>query len=796
MPVESILFAAVAEAVFGYLLGKADPIGRLQARLKEPASQKAFREALQEAYRQFEEAHPQWTQSLFDLALLTGDKAVPLLAACLARDGPPPPELFAERWAEHMGIPAGPQRERRVEELTPVARAFLDDLTKKLRRRPEFQDLFDSRILDAILQELRKIYEILFLHAPSPPTPPPTLHTIPAPVQDFTGRQREIQTLVQHLTRDEGTACISGVRGMGGVGKTELAYKVAQVLWDRFPDAHLLVDCQEGERVRPPEELLGQVVQALQPGVRLPPTLRELQALYRAALHGKRGFLLLDNAAEGRQVAPLLPPAAGWAALITSRQRFALPCAVDLDVLPRDQAVALLQTILSEGNRQAREGDLARLADLCGCLPLALRLAGGYLTTYRDTSVAEYLALVERERLRYLADDRQSVQASLAVSVRRLERDDPALAHRWRMLALFPAPFDRAAAAAVWGQGDPGEGPDAWKPLPEGEARAGLQALVARSLFSWDEASGTYTLHDLLREFALERGEDGAPPPGDDPATRARHAWHYLARGAEANALFLEGGERVLPALRAFEAAWPHLRAAWGWMRTRAGARAADLWLDLFPGSMPYVLDLRLPPREQVPLLQAAVEAARRLGEKGHESVHLGNLGLAYHDLGEVREGFRYYKAALALAREIGDRRGEGVSLGSLGRAYHALGEVREAIRYYQKALALAWEIGDRRNEGAWLGNLGRAYHDLGEVREAVRYYQEALAIHREIGDRRGEAVHSWNLGRLLAQEGRLVEALPLLQFTVDYERAIGHPDAEKHAQVLEELRRQAAGGE
>ncbi|MBC7225508.1 MAG: hypothetical protein H5T59_14740, partial [Anaerolineae bacterium] len=359
---------------------------------------------------------------------------------------------------------------------------------------------------------------------------------------------------------------------------------------------------------------------------------------YRAVLHRKRGFLLLDNAADGRQVDPLLSPPAGWAVLVTSRRRFALPCAVDLDVLPQDQAVVLLRTILAEGGRQAGEEDLARLADLCGCLPLALRLAGGYLTTYRDTSVAEYLHLLKRERLRYLADDRRSVQAALAVSVRRLDADDPTLARRWRTLALFPAPFDRAAAAAVWGQGDPAEGPDAWAPLPEGETRAALQALVARSLLSWDEATGTYVLHDLLREFALQPGEGDAPPPADDSAARARHAWHYLARGAAADDAFLEGKERAVPALRALEAAWPHLRAAWEWMRARAGQRAADRWLDLFPGKMPCVLDLHLPPREQIPLLQAAAEAARRLGDKGHEGIHLGNLGLAYHALGEVRE--------------------------------------------------------------------------------------------------------------------------------------------------------------
>ena len=56
------------------------------------------------------------------------------------------------------------------------------------------------------------------------------------------------------------------------------------------------------------------------------------------------------------------------------------------------------------------------------------------------------------------------------------------------------------------------------------------------------------------------------------------------------------------------------------------------------------------------------------------------------------------------------DRRGEGAALGNLGLAYADLGEVNKAIEFYKQVLVIAREIGDRRGEGSALGNLGNAY--------------------------------------------------------------------------------------
>jgi tetratricopeptide (TPR) repeat protein len=115
----------------------------------------------------------------------------------------------------------------------------------------------------------------------------------------------------------------------------------------------------------------------------------------------------------------------------------------------------------------------------------------------------------------------------------------------------------------------------------------------------------------------------------------------------------------------------------------------------------------------------------------------LGNLGIAYKNLGELRKAIEYYKQALRISREIGDRRGEGNHLGNLGSAYSDLSEPKKAIEYHEKALKISREIRDKRGESADLGNMGNAYNDLGESRKAIEFLKQSLAIGKAIEDPR-----------------------------------------------------------
>ena len=54
----------------------------------------------------------------------------------------------------------------------------------------------------------------------------------------------------------------------------------------------------------------------------------------------------------------------------------------------------------------------------------------------------------------------------------------------------------------------------------------------------------------------------------------------------------------------------------------------------------------------------------------------LGNLGVAYADLGDARRAIAYYEQRLAIAREFGDRRGEAIGSWNLGLVFEQQGDL------------------------------------------------------------------------------------------------------------------------
>ncbi|NIM04478.1 MAG: tetratricopeptide repeat protein [Armatimonadetes bacterium] len=586
-----------------------------------------------------------------------------------------------------------------------------------------------------------------------------SLHQLPTPPGDFTGREAELKDLMEAM-QERGIA-ISGLRGAGGIGKTALALKLAERLKESYPDAQFFLDLKGTSEPLTATEAMAHIIRGHQPEARLPDDEAQLNGLYRSVLDGKRALLLMDNARSAEQVEPLIPPA-GCVMLITSRWKFALPdlAEKDLDIMSEGDARDLLLKIAPHIGDHADE-----IARLCGYFPLALRLAASALVKSKIVSPADYVS-----RLKNARGAAELIQPSLNLTYELLDEEMQRL---WRMLAVFPGRFDTAGVAAVW-------------KIPQEKAEDALNTLISYSLVECDETTHRCHLHDLARDFAESQlSED------ERQQAQFRHAEHYKNVLADAGDLCLEGGEAMMRGLAIFDLERGNIQGgqAWAAAHWREDDEAARLCGE-YPDAGGDVIDLRQHPQEQISWLESALAAARRLKDRESEGRHLGSLGGVYTNSGDSRRAIEYCQKAVDMYREIGDRFGEAVNVGSLGFAYAHLGETRRAIECYEDAIGIAREMKDRAMESQVLGHLGLAYGDLGEPRRAVECYEQQLSIIRKIGYRQGEGSALWNISLALDALGERDEAIPKAEAALEIYEQIEAPDAAKVREQLEEWRK------
>ncbi len=204
-----------------------------------------------------------------------------------------------------------------------------------------------------------------------------------------------------------------------------------------------------------------------------------LESFYYSVLHGKRTLLLMDNAADDRQVERLIPPKS-CLLIFTSRKLFNLPglFSKSLDKLsPTDACNFLLKIAPRIGNC------VDEIAKHCGYLPLALRLAANILAT-GTLSPEDYLKRLAENKERL-----ELIDASISLSYELLDEEEQKL---WRQLATFKETFTLDGAS------------DLWK-LDKKMTQKKLDKFYSSSLIEWNANDEQYHLHDLVRVFADEK---------------------------------------------------------------------------------------------------------------------------------------------------------------------------------------------------------------------------------------------------------------------------------------------------
>ena len=620
---------------------------------------------------------------------------------------------------------------------------------------------------------------------------------LPAAVRHLTGRQAELDELIRVLGEagaPGGVAVISAIDGMAGIGKTALVIHAAHRLAGAYPDGQLFIDLHgytQGQRPRTAGQALSWLLRALGvPPERIPEDGDQAAALYRQRLAGSRTLIVLDNAAAEAQVRPLLPGAGGCLVLVTSRRRLkGLDDAhsVSLDLLAAPDGVALLRATAGPGRVPDGDPLAAEVAQLCGHLPLALRIAAALLR-HRPAWSLEHLAGLLREqhrRVPALSDGDRDLGTVFDLSYRSLTGD---LQRVFRCLGLVPGPdLDAYATAALVGT-DPAT------------AAGLLEGLVDHNLLI-TYAPGRYRLHDLVRAHARALAATG---PGCGSALD--RLLHYYAHTAQSASALVARSPRPAPDGPAL-AHTPALTSAGparAWLRAErenleaahTHARALGLHghvLALASG-LAEILRTDGPYTRAQELQQAAAETAEHHGRPAAHATALTDLGGVLRLTGDLPGATDALSRALEIYRAVGNRNGEATALTDLGTVLYLTGDPAGATDALSRALEIYRAVGNRNGEATALTDLGTVLYltmDLGGATDAL---SRALEIHRAVGNRNGEANTLMYLGRVRQMTGNPAGATDALCQALEIHRAAGHRPGEADALTELGIMRQMTG--
>ncbi|MFF2146103.1 BTAD domain-containing putative transcriptional regulator [Kitasatospora sp. NPDC058190] len=534
-------------------------------------------------------------------------------------------------------------------------------------------------------QELRELTRLL-----AAPAPPPEAAAAPRDARGGYGR-----LATDALDLGAGVR-VATVVGPAGVGKTTLALAWAHSIAERFPDGQMYLDLNGFTAEGRPVATDGAVRALLDflgvPATRLPATPEGRVALYRGLIANKRLLVVFDNVRDAAQVRPLLPSGKDCRALVTSRRSLGSLVALEgaealvLTPLSADAAHELLVRRLGTRRTSGQGQAIEVIAERCAHLPLALSVvaARAAVSAAPLSTLADQL---DRGALNALSagDEASTVRSVLSWSYVGLT--EPA-ARVFRFLGLHPGTELTAAAAAALAD------------LPLAEAAPLVDELAAMSLLT-ESAPGRYTMHSLLRAFAVELVDD------ETDAREQRAAGHRLYDYYLRWALVAD---------------------------RRCSARPTDVEPDHVPlpaGLRPTGFADRdtalawLTDEQQVLSTLIAQAAARGLNSYAWRLAAAQSCGLALR--GGQPEELRQARAALAAAKPLGDLTAQGYCYLLIGRTLTSVGEYQTARFQLGRALRMFRAAGASAHLGEVHRVLGQCADRRGDHRESAREAREPL---------------------------------------------------------------------
>lgn len=580
----------------------------------------------------------------------------------------------------------------------------------------------------------------------------PTPRQLPRDIPDFVGRDDTVD-LVSVLLGDPDSMPVVTVTGSPGTGKTTLAIRAAHRVAERFADGQLYVSLDAcSARPRLPEQVLAALLRDLgMPDSAVPAGLAERAAAFRTRLAGRQVLVVLDDAADVAQLQPLLPGTPGSAVLVTSRSRLVgLPVSgsTQLGALTHDEARTLLAKVITAQRAAAEPEAAAELVDLCGRLPLAVRVLAARLVTRPTWSLRSLLDRLRDQQglLDELIVGELDVRAGFAVSYAALGDVDQAAFRRFALAGVPDLPTWAIGALA---------GPyDVDRVLDRL-----LDSHLVAPFATGPGADERYRMHDLVRLFASE-----------------------VCAGADGD--FTDAGPARAALRRLFDRMRGLVEVAYRNLPTPA---------DWLPPSGPVPLPANGPEHGDI-VTGIAGDAMTWCGREAGlmQSVLLRAIAAGWHR--EVLDTVERLAGFLAIQHRMGETERLYAALTAaagddetvLARANYGLAEARmmagrltEAADRFAAAVAGFTSAPELIGLAHSLVFLSFCHAHRGELTEADRLAGRALEVGRESGDVRCEIRALRQLGALRIRQQRTGVAIELLDRALVLAERFGPADLE-----------------
>lgn len=650
------------------------------------------------------------------------------------------------------------------------------------RRRPSTAAAFGHELQQLQLSRGQRVDEMALVEdsgrlppgSPGAVSPVRRVGNLPADSTTFVGRRREVSAAKKKLTTSRAVT----LTGIGGVGKTRLALRVAAELQPRYRDGAWLVELGELHD----EALLVEVVAEVL-DVRTSPG-RSLEDAVVDFLASRQLLLVLDNCeqivdAMARLVDRVLRHCPQLRILATSREPLGVRGEVSMPVLPlsvpspdepgslraarRFDAVKLFveRAAAAAPDFALTEQNHAAVVEICtrlDGLPLPIELAAARMRVLSPEQLRQRLA----ERFTVLTTAERHVpprQRTLRLSIDwSYELCTPGEQRLWQQLSLFAGSFGLEAVEYLEG----GIG------TPTGVLDR-ITALVDKSIVMREQHQGQvrFRLLETIRQYGREKAQHGE----EYGQWRRRHREWFEQMVLRAENEWIS--PRQLDWITWVNIELPNLREALEFASTEPIYTGVNPALRMATALFPYWVARGL--------LNEGRHWLGRMLERPHGTRRDRVEALYAHSVlaelqGDLVTGAALVEESRALAQSAKDPLLDARVDHAAGLLALYSGDLDRACTHLERALVV-FDAEHHLSQHVWiLVMLGLGYELRGDTARAIECHRTVLAITEAHGEFVYRSYSQWALGVALFQEAEYREARAMLEQALGVIRSVGEP--------------------